>query len=71
VKEAHAIARDEMGLEQLHLAARAGVGLEITGFDGFLTTRPASFVAISMAVILQHGSYIAPADQQSPAIMDR
>jgi hypothetical protein len=28
VKEAHAIARDEMGLEQLHLAARAGAGLE-------------------------------------------
>lgn len=28
MKEAHTVARDEMGLEQLHLAARAGVGLE-------------------------------------------
>ncbi|MCX4410097.1 MULTISPECIES: GNAT family N-acetyltransferase [unclassified Streptomyces] len=28
MNEVHAIARDEMGLEQLHLAARAGVGLE-------------------------------------------
>ncbi|WP_371791328.1 GNAT family N-acetyltransferase [Streptomyces sp. NBC_01471] len=28
MKEAHTIARDEMDLEQLHLAARAGVGLE-------------------------------------------
>ncbi|MFI8850646.1 GNAT family N-acetyltransferase [Streptomyces sp. NPDC053499] len=28
MKEAQAVARDEMGLEQLHLAARAGVGLE-------------------------------------------
>ncbi|MET7639277.1 GNAT family N-acetyltransferase [Streptomyces sp. NPDC005438] len=28
VKEAHTVARDEMGLEQLHLAVRAGVGLE-------------------------------------------
>lgn len=28
MKEAHTVARDEMGLEQLHLAAHAGVGLE-------------------------------------------
>lgn len=28
MKKAHAVARDQMGLEQLHLAARAGVGLE-------------------------------------------
>lgn len=28
VKEAHRMARAEMGLEQLHLAARAGEGLE-------------------------------------------
>lgn len=28
VEEAHRIARDELGLEQLHLAARAGMGLE-------------------------------------------
>ncbi|MFI7317128.1 hypothetical protein [Streptomyces venezuelae] len=27
-RRAHTVARDEMGLEQLHLAARAGVGLE-------------------------------------------
>jgi GNAT superfamily N-acetyltransferase len=28
MREAHGMARDDMGLEQLHLAARAGVGLE-------------------------------------------
>ncbi|WP_274912119.1 GNAT family N-acetyltransferase [Streptomyces sp. WZ-12] len=34
MRRAHEVARDEMGLEQLHLAARGGVGLE--GFYGRL-----------------------------------